>query len=598
MRSGLLRSTVWLGVLVWSTVALAQEYPRLHYRMLHSEQAPFRYYVDDRQAKPAGIDIAEVERVVELAWASWDELPCTTPAFEYAGRTSAARITDPGDRRDRSNVSAIWITSANDERYTSVLELGNRRMAAFPLEYGGYLYQCDIFINAVDYKWSTATPTLAGFLDLQSYLMREVGHCLGLGNTYNTDTAVMSASGVPAGQNRRFITPHDAAHVCEHYPTSGEEGGPCSAQAPCAAGLSCASGPGSKWAPGYSVCTRGCDLTTPGTCPEPLVCRSSTAVPAATAACLPAMADYTTRVGNACQQADPDCGSAWGVCQPPVMLPSGQTAWAGGYCLEDCTARVDVCPTGSTCAAAGSSRFCFKTCDPNATSCRPGYVCSPRPEGNVCIPACYSDEDCGSGYSCRLCDRACILRQQPGRTIGDLCLQDSECGTGQVCLHVNGHPQGVCSQACGGQNTCSCPEGSTCQGVGPTGARMCVRTCTAGTCGASLSCAPFPLATPPAAGCLPPCRVPGDCPSGTVCGVDSQCRDPYAQPDAGSCALCPTDGGTVGPDGGTVSDGGPGRGSGGGVGCGCQGMPSVAPGVVGGLMLLLVAGRRRRWQRP
>ncbi len=597
MRSGLLRSTVWLGVLVWSAVALAQDFPRLDYKLLHSEQHPFLYYVDDTLPTPMGIDIREVDRVVQLAWASWDELPCTTPRFERFKFSSDAGIPNPGDRRDRYSVSAIWVTSASDERYTSVLEMGDREMAAFPLKYGGYLYQCDIFINAVDNKWSTATPTPAGYLDLQSYLMREVGHCLGLGNVYETQTAVMSASAPSTGQNRRFITPHDEAHVCKHYPLPGQEGGPCAADDACAAGLSCVKGPGSKWAPDYTVCTRGCVPNTPGTCPAPLVCKPSSAVPDSTHACLPAMADYTTRVGSTCEQDDPDCGSAWGMCLQPTALPSGQTAWTGGYCSEDCTTRVDVCPSGSLCGVAGSSRLCFKTCDPNATSCRPGYVCSPRPEGNLCVPACYSDADCGSGFACRLCDRACLPRQQPGRTIGDLCTQDTECGTGQVCLRIN--DQGVCSQACGGQNTCSaCPDSSTCQSVGPTGARMCVRTCTPGTCGASLHCAPFPVANPPASGCLPPCRVSGDCPSGSVCGVDSQCRDPYAQPDGGSCPLCPSDGGTGQPDGGAVSDGGTGGNSGGGVGCGCQGMPSVAPGVLGGLMLLLVAGRRRRWQRP
>jgi hypothetical protein len=602
MRSGPLRSTVWLGVLVWSAVALAQDFPSLDHRMLHSEQRPFRYYVDDRQANPAGISLGEVERVVQLAWDLWGQSACTTPGFVYGGRASAAGIVDPGDRRDRSSVSAIFITSASDERYQSVLQLGDREMAASPLKYGGYLYQCDIFINAVDNTWSTATPTPAGHLDLLSYLLREVGHCLGLDTVYETQTAVMSASAPSTGQSRRFLTPHDDEHMCRVYPQPGKEGGPCATGDVCEAGLHCAKGPGSDWAPGYSVCTRGCAANTTGTCPMPLRCKPSTAVPNSPTACLHAMADYTTRVGSSCEKSDPDCGSPWGLCLAPALLPSGQTAWTGGYCSEDCTRQVNVCPSGSLCAAAGTSRLCFKTCDPNATSCRPGYVCSPRPEGNVCVPACYSDADCGSGYACRLCDRACLPRQQPGRTMGDLCTQDSECGTGQVCLHVNGHPQGVCSQACGGQNTCSCPEGSTCQGVGPMGARMCVKTCTAGTCANGLACAPFPLANPPASGCLPPCRVQGDCPSGTVCGVDSQCRDPYAQPDGGSCPLCPVDGGTDGgggrPDGGAVSDGGTGGNSGGGVGCGCQGMPSVAPGVLGGLMLLLVAGRRRRWQRP
>ncbi|WP_309891463.1 MYXO-CTERM sorting domain-containing protein [Archangium sp.] len=594
MWRGLSRWLVVLCVLAGSTLALASTYPSLDYWMVHSQHSPFRYYVDNRNATPAGIAVSEVQKAMDGAFQAWAGVACAHPAFSAAGVTSSvASLTNVNDTRDRYNVTPIFVTDKNDPAYKEVLGSGSKPIASVPLVYARYVFQCDIFVNATgDFAWSTFTPTQTGFYDLQSFLTREVGRCMGLGDADLPD-AVMSIS-LSKGEMRRALTQHDRDHVCALYPQAGQVGTPCSATGTCTGGLTCVTKAEANGLPGYRVCTKGCTGTTAGECPMPLACKPSTAVTGSANACLPNMEDYITRVGNACTT-DPQCNSPWGTCLQPVSLPSSTTAWVGGYCTQQCNTGGVTCPSGSTCVGMEIGPKCLKNCRLGGTDCRSGYVCLARPEGNVCVSACSTDSDCGSGYACRPCDKICVPQQKPGGSIGDTCNADTDCGTYQKCLKRTGDPQGqgVCSQTCG-YGTCSCPDGTTCQKVGTSGASMCVRTCSQGTCFSGQQCAPF---SEGATGCLPVCRTSVDCPAGSTCGSGGQCVSGTGSVDAG-CPLCGGgDAGTVppippAPDAGT-DPGGPA-----GPGCGCQGTGVNAPGFLGALVLFLVASRRRRCQRP
>ncbi len=592
MRRGLSHGLMLLGTLVWSSLALASSYPVFDYRMLHSQQFPFRYYVDNRQMPP-GISLSQVQGAVDGAFQAWAGVACSHPAFSSGGLTSSVSISNVNDVRDRYNVAPVFVTDRNDPAYSAYLGSGNSAMVAVPLHFSGYLYQCDIFVNATgDFPWSTATPTQPGYLDLQTFLMKQIGHCMGLAHVVDPTDAVMYYD-VGYGSMRRTLTQHDAEHLCAHYPQTGQQGGPCTAGGSCDAGLTCVSGAESNGLPGYRICTNGCTNTTPGECPSPLACKPSTAVAGSTYACLPNMGDYVTRVGAACASG-PQCNSPWGVCLQPVSLPT-TTAWADGYCTQGCDTGGLTCPSGSSCVGMETGKACLKNCSPGTSgTCRPGYVCLARGGGvNVCVSACNGDSDCGNGYACRICDNTCVPQQKPGVTIGEPCDKDAECGTYQKCLHPNGHPQGICSLPCG-YNTCSCPDGSSCQPVGPNGSSMCVRSCFSTTCASGLQCAPFAEG---ATGCMPPCRTSADCQTGSTCDT-GRCV-PSTLP-GGSCPLCPSPGSS---DAGTLPvpptpDAGTGSGGTAGPGCGCQGSAVNAPGFLGALALFLVAARRRRCQRP
>lgn len=593
-----------LGVLLCGTAALAQEeYPSLGFKMMNSSQNPFPFYVDGRNTKPAGIDLAAVETAAKNAAQTWENVSCAYSDFDYKGlSTSNSQIVQVDDPNDRFNVSAVWVTSKTDPSYLEVLGGGSDASAAVPLAYSGALYQCDILLNAVDFRWSTVTPTPAGYMDLESVLLREFGRCQGLATIVDPADAVMYRTLEP-GQSRRALTQHDIDHVCTVLPQAGAVGSPCPAGT-CTNGLTCAS---TQAPDGTTVklCTKGCSQ--PADCADPYTCRASTAVSGFTNACLPPTS-ATTQVGKDCGSAS-TCGSARAVCEAPVDYPSGSTAWQAGYCTQSCATGQPACPAGSGCSqvAQGGGKteaLCLKTCRVGGGDCRDGYSCAVRPEGNFCFPDCNNDADCnlngGTDSVCRVCDHVCIPRVQSGRSVGETCLADSECAQGDVCLRYTSNSYGVCARPCA-LTACGCPVNTACQPVGTRGERLCVSNCTTFSCPEGTQCTPSGEGT----ACLPPsaCTADRDCPSPFRCSLTGKCFDPaLLNADAGTCSLgCPggnTDAGTQPPPTPEPTDGGTGTGASGPGGCGCQGAPASAMAFFAALALLLVLKGKRNWHRP
>jgi MYXO-CTERM domain-containing protein len=583
---------VVLTLLAISATAFASTYPVLGYKMLNTRDDPFRYYVDSRAPRPANIELNSVVQATQLAFLAWENVACAYPDFEYAGLTSNQPAINPnkvGDQFDAFNVSTVWVTTTTDEYYNLALGGGLSATGSIPLTYGGYLYQCDIFVNGLKYKWTTVpnTPAGDGYTDLQSALTHEIGHCLGMGDVFSPSEAAMNPD-IPVGGNRRTLDLHDQEHLCNLYPENGAVGSPCAASDPCTNNLTCVPLLRADGGVQSRYCTKSCPNISPGECPDPYVCRPST-IRDGGMVCLATPNEAVTQVGKPCAL-NGDCKSPVGICQPPEALPSGQTAWEGGYCQQNCTpGATGTCPGGSVCVDFSTAKRCLKTCRIGAGDCREGYTCAPRAEGNVCVPNCYTDQDCNSGggtaFICRVCDRVCIANTGPGLSVGSPCNLTSQCGPGQVCLFVNNKPEGVCAQPCS-TSACACPGGTTCRNVGDQ--RMCMRDCSTGTCPQGLGCNPVGNGY----ACTAPCTSTLDCPSGLFCG-GGECVEPLKPPDAG-CTLC-NDGGNPPPppppptDGGTGGDDEP-------TGCGCSSSSASALFLFGVIALLLVGGRRS-WSR-
>ncbi|HYI02753.1 adhesin [Hyalangium sp.] len=584
-----------LAMVAWSSMAFAQPFDYLGYKMLNTRDSPFRYYLDARAIAPAGIALSEVERATTAAFQTWENVACAYPDFDYQGySTSNSAIADVRDTSDAFNVAAIWVTATNDPYYATALAGGRSSSATVPLTYAGYLYQCDIFLNAVNFRWTTlaSTDPRENFLDLQTALTHEVGHCLGFADTVFPTSAVMNPD-VPPGTSKRVLDATDVQQICEFYPEDGAVGSPCSPSDPCTNGLSCVPFTAQDGTTVlYRYCTQGCTGTTNGECPSPFACQPSSLVSGRTHACLAVPNQAVTQVGKPCNN-NPECGSATGLCQTPAGLPSGGTAWVDGYCQQPCNAgsSVNACPSGSVCVDTdpqGTNDRCLKRCRPGTADCRAGYTCSPLAEGDACVPSCYSDSDCNApsrnDFSCRICDRVCTPNKQTGLSVGDPCTTTEQCGRDQVCLFINNHPRGICAQPCS-TAACGCPTGTTCKQVGQD--RMCMKDCAAGTCATPAQCNPVGSTY----SCTADCRTRMDCPTGFEC-YPQGCMDPNQIPDAG-CTLC-SDAGPPPPppppvDGGTGGGGQPG-------GCGCGSAPASAM-LLAALSLLLVAGGRRSWRR-
>jgi hypothetical protein len=582
-----------LVMMAWSAAAAAQQqYEYLGFKMLNNRDYPFPYYLDARVTNPAEIALSQVEAATTAAFQTWENVACAYPDFQYMGYSTTASIPDVRDTYDAYNVSTIWVTNPSDPYYNMALAGGNSPSGTIPLTYAGYLYQCDIFINAVNFRWTTLASSDARFRDLQTALTHEVGHCMGLGDAYAPTSAVMYPE-FPPGGSKRVLDAQDVTQICEYYPENGAVGSPCSDSDPCTNGLACIPFTGNNNNTLYKYCSKSCTGNDPAECPSPFVCQASSAISGATRACLAVPNQAVTQVGKPCGTND-QCGSPVAVCQTPTAIPGG-TAWVDGYCQQPCNAgsTANTCPAGSVCVNTdpGTNDRCLKRCRPGSGDCRQGYTCSPLAEGDVCVPNCYLNADCNGGtsatnYLCRTCDNVCIENKQTGRSVGDPCSRNEECGPGQVCLFINNHPEGICSQPCS-TAACTCPVGTRCKQVGPD--LMCMKDCASGTCSSPAQCNPVGSTY----SCTARCRTRNDCPTGFECYPEG-CVDPSQNPDAG-CTLCGTDAGTPPPptpptDGGTGGDGGPG-------GCGCGQAPASAMILSALLVLLMMAGGRRSWPR-
>ncbi len=560
------------------------DYGLLGFKMVHSAEDPFRYYIDGRMV--GQLSAAQVQPQVQAAYATWQAVSCAYPAFESLGlSTNNPQIVDVRDTQDSFNVTAVWITSNADPYYAYALGGGTAAAASVPLSYGGTLYQCDIYLNAVDYQFAFQTPTPAGFLDLQTLILHEVGHCLGLGHSDEWDDVMWPSAGV--GAQRRALTQRDVDVLCGLYPQTGAVGSPCTNDASCGnAGLECIQPSLPDGGTGPSFCSKGCVQNVPGECALPFVCKPSTLISGHTAACLPSRGDFVTQVGAPCAQHN-QCGSAVGLCQQEGVLPSGGPAWPGGYCMQACGAGNTPCPSGSECVNLAGSDLCMKTCRLGSGDCRFGYTCAHATDAiNLCVTSCVNDQDCGdpNQFLCRQCDGTCLAKQRPTGQVGDLCEQSSQCGPEQFCLTFQGAGSvGVCSKTCG--TACSaCPTGASCHPLGD-GNHYCLKDCTQGTgsCPFGYQCGLLPTGR----GCIPGCQTNADCPVGNVCH-NNECR---GESDGGACVLCPTDSGVTGPPP-PRPDAGQGGGNEGG--CGCSSAATSGLFWAGLPLLLLFAQRRRK----
>lgn len=567
--------------------ALAQaQYNYLPFKMLSSQQRPFPYYVDMRLSAPAGLASGQMLVAADSAWGTWNAVQCASPKVVSRGSTQGF-VPRPADPYDAFSVAPVWLVT-EDADWNAVV--GSRWITAItlPLSYAGVLSTCDAYFNGANHQWSLQAVTPSGYLDFQTVMLHEAGHCFGLDH-YGNAGDLMGAVVVP-GLNQRALTSNDAQGLCLRYPTSGTAGSPCLGDGGCGTTtLKClsqttASGP-------LSMCVNGCTVNSGTVCEVPLSCQASSAFAPMDGACLlPGLA--ITQVGKPCT-GGVECGSGLSLCQVPEAAPSGYQFWANGYCTQACEVGQPPCPAGSTCTLmTDNTRRCLKSCRVGLADCRPEYTCLAVTGGGVCIPRCYTNPDCGSAsYQCRTCDGLCVAIQSPTGQVGDVCTQDASCGAGQICLATDARSSTrSCTRQCG-RGCGTCPTGSSCHPLA-LGDLYCLRDCTGpGTCPGGMRCADFTTGK----ACMPACQRTTDCPVGLDC-VAGECTNSGPIDDGGTCGtLCNV------PDGGkptTPPKPDAGTGGGGGTGgCGCQSSSSPSLALFALLGLLVLSRWRIAWRR-
>ena len=218
----------WLAIVA---IILSSQAPALAYLKLGaaiggqvidvSWRRPVRYFVSDRDG--TGATAGDLRGAIGRATATWQAVPSATVRFEFLGSTSVA----PGGADGRTTLGFL-------DRPDLDRVLG---ATSFLIDTTtGAIVEADVFFNT-RFPWSVSPQGEAGRVDLESVVLHELGHLLGLGHSAIGETertgsggrrviasgAVMFPIALTAGAVAdRVLQPDDIAGISDLYPAAGQ----------------------------------------------------------------------------------------------------------------------------------------------------------------------------------------------------------------------------------------------------------------------------------------------------------------------------------------------------------------------------------------
>jgi matrixin len=130
----------------------------------HWNRSPVRYFVTDRGVP--GVTLPQLQTAIDKSFRVWQDVPTASITFQAAGVTGASPFEEDG-------ITALGFLSRPD------LE-GVLGATGFIVdEITGEIIESDIFFNS-QYPWSVAESGEPGKVDLESVVVHEIGHLLGL----------------------------------------------------------------------------------------------------------------------------------------------------------------------------------------------------------------------------------------------------------------------------------------------------------------------------------------------------------------------------------------------------------------------------------
>jgi len=184
---------------------------------------PVRYFVNDRDV--SGVTAEEFRSAVARAAATWQAVPDTTLTFEFQGVTTAS----PGALDGRNTLGFL-------DRPDLDRVLGSTSLLLDAAT--GQISEADIFFNT-SFPWSTAANGEAGRVDVESVVLHELGHFVGLGHsaigeTERTPTGgrrVLGSGAVmfpialtPGSTSDRSLQADDVAGLSDLYNSDSQRG--------------------------------------------------------------------------------------------------------------------------------------------------------------------------------------------------------------------------------------------------------------------------------------------------------------------------------------------------------------------------------------
>jgi len=220
---GRVRLALLASVLVAAGGTHADAYLKLGLRdsvravSLHWTTQPAPYFVNDGGVP--GVTPEQFRQAADRAFRTWEDVPTASVRFAFGGFTDAAPLDD-------DNTSTLGFLSRPE------LERVLASTNFFVDTRTGEIVESDIFFNS-SFPWSVAENGEAGRFDLQSIVLHESGHFLGLSHSALGETeprpgggrrvlgagAVMFPIAFASGSiTGRTLFPDDIAGVSDIYP--------------------------------------------------------------------------------------------------------------------------------------------------------------------------------------------------------------------------------------------------------------------------------------------------------------------------------------------------------------------------------------------
>lgn len=329
-------------------------------------EQPVQYLINS--AGSDDLAFADAKQAIFTAFATWQQVTCSSLAYSYAGDTALTVAVDD------INV-VMWIESGwiyGEEAAGA---------AAIWAPKGGNP-TVDVALNGEHFSWAVGVPGVGpATQDVIGVLTHELGHFSGLSHTMSAlDT--MYYSWTP-WQSQRSLSADDKLGLCALYPQMGDE---CTSAADCDPGATCEAHPlGTLCAPQPDAIGAPCNY-------DRVECAHFCLFTA-----LNLSSGYCSRF---CDTSD-ECGQGF-VCQnasaggDPVKVCFVDPDYVpadGGFRDIMCSAD-DGCPGGWYC---GDMSLCTRDCREDLDCNGAGLVC--QTARGKCVAANGSDGGCGCGSS-------------------------------------------------------------------------------------------------------------------------------------------------------------------------------------------------------